>query len=154
MKLTYKRILILFSVALNIGFLIMALFQAYQHTIYPKEQQRWKELMIIVRELNLPDAKAARAMETIARFRERMDSIETELKQARMEVLDLLAQTGPIDKERLHSLVQAAEMFSQKKRSMFEAHVIELRQVLGNGDGARFFIRLKEHIESKHAAHG
>lgn len=152
MKLIHKRILILFSVALNIGFLVMAVFQAYHHPIPPKEQ-RWTELMTIVRELNMPEAKAARAIATMSRFRDRMDGIETQLQQFQMASLNLLAQSGPIDEDRLHKLVQAAQMLSQQKRSMFETHVIELRQVMGNDDGARFFLHLKDHIASKHADH-
>ena len=153
MKLIYKRIFILFSVALNIGFLVMGGFHACHQKI-PANERRWKELMGIVRELNLPHARSAKAIENMARFRNSMDAVEIELEKARMDFLSLLGQAGPLDKEQLHRLVQSAEMFSQKKRSMFETHVIELRQILGNDSGARFFLRLKEYIASKHAVHG
>ena len=68
MNLLLKRILILFSVALNIGFVIMTLSTVHQHQTSFRERS-WQELVDIVKTLKLPPAEEDAVMETITQFR-------------------------------------------------------------------------------------
>ena len=147
MKLHYKRILILFSVALNIGFLAMAAVNTWDRV--PKDEKRWNELKGIVQELNLAREKSDKVIELMAKFRESMDAVDSDYKASRIETLDYLARVENIDQDRFHDLLQGSDRYTQKKREMFESHVMALGQLLGDTDRARLFSRLKAHYESK-----
>ena len=149
MKLVHKRIMIFFSVALNIGFLAMSIFHAYDQAV-PRKDRRWKELVAMVNELDLPDARSKQVVDLMAGFRETLDRIEKEDKRSRMETLTYLATPGPVDKERLHELLMTSALYSRKKRALFETHVMEMRRLLGDDAGPRFFSRLKTHVASSH----
>jgi len=59
-----------------------------------------------------------------------------------------LARTGPVDQDQLHRLIESAEYQEKLKNQAFEAHVLELRNQLGNEKGALFFSFLLEHIKA------
>jgi len=151
MSLVYKRILIFFSIALNIGFIAMAGFHAYDRA-RPKQERRWAELMTIVRELNLPRDKASAVTGVMADFREELDGIDAAVKVARMKTMDYLAEPGALDRERFKSLNDNSDALSGKKQQLIRAHVLEMKTVLGNEKGAEFFSRFRDHILSKRHA--
>ncbi len=148
-----KRILIIFSVALNIGFIIMAVFHSFQDTV-SKHDRHWEELMTVVRELELPESKQSQAKAAMARFRDQLTGINQQLDQAREDVMVFLTQNGPLDKRRLHQLLEVTHDLYGEKQMMFESHAIEIYRVLGDRDGARFFRSLVELKKSKHHGHG
>ena len=149
MKLLHKRILILFSVALNIGFVVVAISMAVQHS-RPYHERSWLELVGIVEQLDLPPGEEAAVLETIKAFRKIADKHDEDIKTARKMVLQLLAASGPLDRGRLHALVEAAEQEHEIKGKVFENHVADLRRQLGDEKGAEFFSRLLQHLEDKH----
>lgn len=148
MKLVYKRILIFFSVALNIGFLATALYHSVDNTL-PRKERRWQDLMAIVQDLNLPSEKAAEVTTLMAGFRDRIDALDKESRQTRMAAMDLMAAPGPLDRDELQRLMQSSQQQTLQKKEMFEAHVLQVREVLGDDKGAAFFQRLRDHIRSK-----
>ncbi len=147
MKLIYKRTLIFFSVALNIGFLVMALFHTLDRTM-TGDERRWEELTTIVRELNLTEAESERIIEIMADFRKEVSTLDETDKTARMEALDCLTRPEPLDRDHLHERMQVSTQLSRKKQELFESHVLIMRRELGNEKGAEFFSRVREHILS------
>ena len=148
MKLVYKRILIFFSVALNIGFLAAALYQNYDRVL-PRHERRWQELMTIVQELDLPSGKEAEVTGLMTRFKREMEVLDKQSRSVRKQAMALMARTGPLDRRQLHRLFQESARHSIRKKEMFEAHVLRMREVLGDEKGAEFFSRLRDHILSK-----
>ena len=148
MKLLYKRILILFSVALNIGVVIMAIALIYHHS-KPQDDRSWRELAEIVKRLDLPASQSRAALDDMRKFRSSMDNLDEGLQRARGDILRLAARSGPVDREELHRLIEAADHYSTLKGELFETHVMELRRLLGDEKGAQFFSLLQKHIESK-----
>lgn len=148
MKLVHKRILIFFSVALNLGFLAMALYHNVDRVL-PKPERRWQELMTIVEGLDLSSGKTAEVIELMAGFRKEMEALDRDNRGARIRIMDMAARPGPLDREQLHRLIQASGRYSLRKKEMFEAHIIRMRRVLGDEKGAEFFSRLRDHIRSK-----
>lgn len=148
MNLHYKRIFILFSVALNIGFVIMAMVTAYHHST-PFRKHSWHELVSIVHQLDLPETEDKVIMEILKEFRETMDNQSLNLRKARRNVISLLATAGPVDPGQFHQRIEEVLQQEQIKHEAFEAHVLELRNRLGNDNGARFFSLLLEHLKDK-----
>jgi hypothetical protein len=134
-KLLYKRILIMFSVALNIGFVIMAIFISYHH---PKsfDERSWSDITGIVQRLQLPKARAD-------------DRHQLDLRQARTDVIRSLAGNGAVDRDRLHLLLEAVSHQEKIGKEAFEAHVLDIRRQLGDEKGAEFFSLLLEHLENE-----
>ncbi len=151
MKLTYKRIGILFSVALNIGFLVMAMTMGWQQT-ESTHARSWSELVGIVERLDLPAARQKVALDNIQRFRTSIEGHNRSLHQARDTVLATLARAGALDLAQLHRSIEAVGRQEMKQAEAFEAHVIDLRRQLGDEKGALFFSILLENIKAHHAA--
>ncbi len=145
MKLVYKRIPIFFSVALNIGFLVIALFHTFDRAM-TRDERRREELTTIVRELNLTEAESERIIEIMADFRKEVTALDKADKIARMEALDCLTWPEPLDQNYLHERMQISTQLSRKKQELFESHVLIMRRELGNEKGAEFFSRVREHI--------
>lgn len=147
MKLIYKRILILFSVALNVGFVIMAGVLAYHHGP-PFRGHSGIEIAAMVQRLKLPEAQESAVLDTIEQFRAARDAQDKDLKQARDNIIRLLASAGPLDRKQLHALIEAAEHQEKRKSRVFEAHVLQLRDQLGDEKGALYFTFLLEHLKA------
>ena len=147
MKLVYKRIFILFSVALNIGFVIMSIAMAYHHS-RPFHERSWLEIVDIVDRLSLPKARENAVLATIKQFRAEFDNHHQNVRQARENIMQSLAASGPVDRDQLHRLIEAADQEEKLKNQAFEAHVLELREQLGNEKGALFFSLLLEHLKA------
>lgn len=148
MKLSHKRILILFSVALNVGFVIMAVVMMIHHpTSFHNRSKR--AMLGIVQQLNLPEDREQTVLAAIQDFRTTIDQHEAALKQARGDIVRYLSRKGPVDKQQLHGLIETAEIQEKQKSRAFEAHVIDLRKQLGDEQGAQFFSLLLAHIEAE-----
>lgn len=148
MNLLHKRMFIMFSVALNVGFVIMAVAMVYQHSISSRERS-WAEIADIVARLKLPEAREQTVLDTIGQFRSTMDKNDQDLKAARSAIIRLLAKSGPVDLDQLHGLIGAADNREKHKNEAFEAHVIQLRNQLGDEKGALFFSLLLSHLNAR-----
>lgn len=148
MTLFQKRLLVFFSIALNVGFIVMAIAMAMHHQ-KPFRERAWQDLIGIIQDLDLPAGQEDAVMTNMRQFRETMERYERDLKQARGDIIQFLASDGPVDANRLHLLIETAQSREKRKSDAFEAHVIELRNLLGNQKGARFFSLLQAHIESR-----
>lgn len=148
MTLFQKRLLVLFSVALNIGFVIMAAVMIFTHPTSQRERT-WRELVDIVHGLDLPAPEEASVIETMTRFKETMSGHDRDLKAARRDVIRLLAGSGPVDRAELQRLFATAQARENQKSDAFKAHVIELRRQLGDAKGAQFFSQLLVHLERR-----
>lgn len=147
MKLLYKRILILFSIALNVGFIIMTFTTGYHH--YRPFHKNWLKLADTVHQLDLPDSEENDVLDTIKKFRDVFDQHHLAIKQGRKEIMQVLAKTGPLDQVKLHQLLQATDQHEKRKNEIFEAHVVELRHRLGDEKGAQFFSLLLQQLDAE-----
>jgi hypothetical protein len=147
-KLFHKRLLILFSVALNIGFVIMAIVMMVSPQ--PSSSERsYRAILDIVRQLDLPEDQECSVLDTIQRFRHKMDRDHQGLKAARGNIVGCLAADGPVDRSRLDRLTQALNSGHMRRNAAVEEHFLDLRNQLGDQKGARFFTLLLKHHDAK-----
>ena len=66
-----------------------------------------------------------------------------------MNILGLLSGEGDVDRKQLTHLFRAADEQERLKQEAFHAHVLELRDQLGDEKGARFFALLLENLKAK-----
>lgn len=152
MKLFHKRLLILFSVALNIGFVIMATVMVVHHSNV-SQNRSYRTILDIVQQLNLPDDQQRTVLETIKQFRTTLNAHHAVLKTARHQIVHYLTTDGPVDRSQVHQLTEALNAAEKKKNEAFQTHFLNLRNQLDNQKGAQFFTLLLAHIEAKDQNH-
>ncbi len=145
MKLLYKRILIIFSVALNIGFLIMSGTMFINHNVRSREISKIEE---IVYSLNLTEAQKNKVMDSIHHLKSAIDKQETKINLARTDILILASKSEPLDEHQLQQLSEALNQEEIKKNALFNAQVIELRTILGDEKSAQFYSLILEHTKN------
>jgi hypothetical protein len=138
----------MFSVALNIGFVIMAITMIHHHSKSFHERS-WLDIVGIVHRLELPATKEGAVLDTITKFRVTAEKNDQDLKIAHRNIILLLARTGPLDRDQLHQLIETADHQEKRKNEAFESHVFELRNQLGNEKGPLFFSFLLKHLNDK-----
>ena len=148
MKLYPKRLLILFSVALNIGFVIMAIVMMVHHPA-ASHNRSYRAILDIVGQLNLPTGQEQTVVSTIRQFKGMLDKHHQEVKAARGNIIRFLASPGPVDRNQLHRLTEVLESKEKINNEAFERHFLELRNQLGNEKGAQFFTLLLADLEAK-----
>lgn len=148
MKLFHKRLLILFSVALNIGFVIMAIVMMVAPQT-SSSKGSYRAILDIVRQLDLPEDQERSVLDTIQQFGDKMDRDHQDLKAARGNIVRCLAADGPVDRSRLNRLTQALDSGHMRRNAAVEEHFMDLRNQLGDQKGPRFFTLLLKHHDAK-----
>ena len=147
MKLLYKRIFIFFSVALNIGFIIMALFMVVNH---PGKSTVKSGIEGLIQKLDLTETQHDDLLKSIQSLRVSVEKQEMEIKAARDNLIRVASENGPLDRRRLNELCEAIDQEETDKNRLMLTHMIEIRDLLGDEKGARFFSLLLEHLKNRH----
>ena len=150
MKLVYKRILIIFSVALNIGFLIMAGSMFFN---YNRNSHEISEIEEIVHSLNLTEAQEDKVMDSVHKLKSAIERQEAKINLARTNILTMASKPGPLDEPRLQKMIDTLNREEINKNSLFNTHVTELRTILGDEKGAEFYSSILEHTKNRAKPH-
>ena len=146
MNLLHKRILIFFSVALNIGFVIMAVFMFFNH---PGRFHGESGIEKIIQKLDLTEEQQENALKCIHRLRIAVENQEADIREARDNLIHMASKNGPLDQQRMNELCDVIDQEETDKNRLFLSHVVEMRNLLGDEKGARFYSLLLEHLENK-----
>ena len=152
MRLFHKRLLIFFSVALNIGFVAAAIVMFLYHPASRHERIR-HEIVTIVEQLDLPANKERTVLNSVTEFSTTIDGLDRDLRQVRGDVIRVLAKEGPLDTDRFNGAVDTVESYEKKKVRAFAAHMMDMRSQLGDEKGALYFSLLLDHLEEKAQNH-
>lgn len=147
MNFTAKRLLVMFSVALNIGFVIMAVILVYNH---PKPfHPDAKMLLKILSNLDLP----ADVEKSVAASMEKMETDHRnfiwKLHQARNKALTLLSRPEPVDKKRFEMLNDGIIEIMIQQNHVIHEHLLSIRSQMGDEKGARFFSEILKQVEKR-----
>jgi hypothetical protein len=147
-NLTFKRLFIIFSVALNVGFIVTAIIVLVYHPIDPLERRlAYKEKAL--KGLNLNSDQENMMLAEIRSFHQKFDKTRQGFKVFRSRILSILAAPGPLDSQRIEAVGDEIQQRQDQIRQMAFHHVLTLRQQLGEENGARFFQALKKKVESE-----
>lgn len=142
MNTAFKRILIIFSVALNIGFVVMAACHHFGIHPEPRDERHWKELMTIVEEMTLPKAQETELLKSMTEFKKKVEIVNRQIRQARKDTLIFLSKALPLDEQLLHGTFEKTNSLYQERQKLFESHIVRLHQILGEEKGVYFFQRI------------
>jgi hypothetical protein len=150
MKLIYKRIFIIFSVTLNIGVIIMAGLLFFHNSKRFHENPGIED---VVYALNLQKDQESRVLECIRRFRVEIEKQDEKSNAVRDSLVRLASKPGPLDQDMLNRLNETMTKEEINKNALFKAHVIELRNLLGDEKGAQFYTLLQDYIKNINRPH-
>lgn len=141
MKNYSKHLWGVFSVALNIGFIVAAVFIYYHH---PSSAHHGylSHARILVKELRLPASQQEELSDCLERFEREIYSVGGEYHQIQTDILTLLSAQGDLDMEKLDEIYARQGVLSRKKRDIVRNHLVLMRKLLGNEKSAQFFPRL------------
>ena len=133
-----KRILIMFSVALNLGFIITASVLYINHP--PRPHQRYRAIAHkTIEQLNLPPAQYTDTKAYIKQFEDQLEATIRALHQSRTDILLVLSKPGALDQQQYEVVTEILSQHAIKKRHLISRHLLQLRQKLGDEKGAQFF---------------
>ncbi len=148
MNFNTKRILVIFSVALNIGFVVMAVILALNH---PKRFRPNQEMRIeILSHLNLPEELEKSVIASMETVEASHKDFKRNLYQARNKGLTLLARPGPLDQAQFEQTNNEIVEIMALQNNSIRDHLVEIRQMLGDEKGARFFGEILEESRKHH----
>ncbi len=148
MNTAFKRILIIFSVALNIGFVVMAACHHFGILPEPRDERHWKELMRIVEEMTLPKAQETELLKSMTEFKKKVEIVNRQIRQAKEDSLIFLSKALPLDEHLLHGRFEKTNRLYRERQTLFESHIVRLHQILGEEKSVYFFRRILENKKS------
>lgn len=148
MSIAVKRVLILFSVALNIGFIASCAWNYFQPS-ESRSQRRWNELMVTVDELKLGPAQKEETLKCLSEFKDNYKALKKRIRQSRHEEILFLADPASLDPVQFEKLSKKAVTLTREKQNMYQSHVMELNRIMGDEQRACFFNHLLENKEKR-----
>ncbi len=142
-----KRILIMFSVALNIGFIITAIVLYYTHPPRPHHRYRAYAQEALQR-LNLPPEQHKDVTMYMDLFKEQIDATMQALHLARTDMLMVVSNAGPLDQKKFDETNAALNLLAEQKNQEIRHHVLRMRKQLGDDKGAQFFSEMLTKVKT------
>lgn len=152
MNLTMKRLLILFSVSLNIGFVA---FTAYN--VLHKPPSRWQMFETMFTEslakTSAPPEALAMAWAERNRFADQIFALKDVSRRTKLERLELFAAKGPLEMERMQANSDKHMSIYADRDALLQRHFLNLREILGDEQSVVFFTELHARLGAKYENH-
>jgi hypothetical protein len=146
-NITAKRFWVMFSVALNIGFVIVAVVLLYKHL--PPFRDHAKMSQEIIYRLDLPADVEKSVIASMEKMETAHRNFVWRLHQARNETITLLSRPEPVDKKRFEMLNDGIIELMIQENHVIREHLIEIRSQMGDEKGARFFSEMLKQVEKR-----
>jgi Spy/CpxP family protein refolding chaperone len=146
-SLTLKRILILFSVAMNLGLFLFAVYFLVVEKADKREGRKGLH-MSFYHKLDLPPEQTADIQKLVREYAEDQKKMRRENKGLEKELIDLLMEKEP-DRQRLDQVLdQMASLKRRREEQTFE-HLMKVRSLLTEEQAQRMFSSLLSHAEKE-----
>ncbi len=141
MKNSTKNIALVFSVALNIGFIVAVIFIYFNHPATNHYGYLGRADKII-QAMDLPAEKRSELQNCLEQFEEEISFFGNSYRQIQIEILTLLAAPKQFDEAALEAVYVRQGEMSQKKRDIVKKHLVLMRKLLGSENSSHFFSSL------------
>lgn len=146
MSLTLKRVLILFSVSLNIGFIVYAVWAYMDDPVSRYKAHATIAGEALARTQAPPDVKQA-AQRAIGDFDREISRLHEKMRQSRLRTIGLMAQPGDLPLIELEQVRLDHERMLLERTAMLNSHLINLRQILGPEASQTYFRELRDRLK-------
>lgn len=147
MTFNAKRLLIMFSVALNIGFVIMAAIFVYNrpHSFH----EFFEAQAATLSRLEVPPVLEHAILDSLRQMEASHKAFVNQLHQARQEAMTMLATPAPVDLKRYDEIGDSISEIIIERNRLVHNHLIEIRKQLGDEKGAVFYQAMLKEIEQR-----
>jgi hypothetical protein len=146
-SVTAKRVLIIFSVTLNVGFLIMAAILVIQHPPLPHSSAKMR--IEALERLNLPESEESHIIAAMDKMEADHDDFKRRLHLAINTSIALLAKSEPVDEERFLELNEKVVNLMTRQNLAVRERLLDIRRRLGDENGARFFTDMLKQVAKR-----
>jgi Spy/CpxP family protein refolding chaperone len=149
-NMKWKRLLILFSIALNIGFVAHGaghfILQEQGRPDHDGFSAKGMENAYYHR-LNLSDHQHDRVDTLLSRYAVRQRELKQANKQAHVDLSRLLAGYKECDRPALLETIERMANIKKERELLTAEHLLEVKAVLNEQQAGRLFARLQEVVE-------
>ena len=146
MKNSVKHIGIVFSVALNVGFIVAAIFVYFNHP-FVRHNGYLASAEQIIQKMDLSAQQHKELKGCLEQFKQEIASVGGAYRQTRTEMLTLLATADELDEERFDTVcLNMANIFS-KKQEIMKKHLFAIRTAIGKEKSSVFFSGLLQRFK-------
>ena len=138
---TKKHILMIFSIALNIGFIVAAVFIYYNHPATSRSGYLTFAREII-KELDLPAELNEEIKTGLELFRKDIASTGSQLQQLQNKILKVLSASRKLNEDELSEIYAGQDVLFQQKHKIVRDHLLMMKSKLGDEKSSRFFSEL------------
>lgn len=152
MNLTLKRVLIFFSVSLNIGFLFYSTYSYFEGT-----KSRFKTHDMIGYEIlghtHIETAIKEKAMIIIDDFNNDLLSLNKKIIMSKLELLVFYAEPEKLFNEGIKGKREKYMKLLKDQNELIHEHFLQMRRILGTNASREFFNELHEHMDRHLSRH-
>jgi hypothetical protein len=148
-SVTAKRVIIIFSITLNVGFLIMAAILTTHHPPRPRSHRSAKMRLEALERLDLPEAVETHIIAAMNEMEADNIDFKRRLHLAINTSIALLAKPEPVDEKRFLELNDKVVDLMTRQNQAIREHLLDIRQRLGDENGARFFTEILKQVEKR-----
>lgn len=148
MTLHAKRIWILFSVALNIGFVITAIVLFYTNPPPMTHPHYHAYARKALAQLDLAPEQEKAVLENMDRFRDLRNNVDRDFHKVRSRMLSLLSLPGPLDHVQFDAIGKQVAQLETRKHECIRQHILDMRNRLGDEKGAEFFAAILAQVQT------
>ena len=147
---TTKRILILISVCLNLGFIIIAGVGYLSHSFSDSRHlpRSLRHIKVFDR-LSLSPNQQTKIDQLVKEHLEKMGKVQGRVTAEKLAFLSLLELTARSEKDRLEAHIERIQRLEQDKEDVKLRHLVEIREVLTDEQSRKFFGMIAEHIKKR-----
>ena len=146
MNLTLKRVLIFFSLSLNIGFIVYSTYGYFEGT-----KSRFKTHDMIGYEIlehaHLAASVKEKALAAIDEFNNSLLLLNKEIITSKLELLALYAEPEKLFNEGIEGKKEKYINLLSRQNVLIHQHFLQMRQTLGTDGSREFFSELHEHMD-------
>lgn len=146
MKNSVKHFGIVFSVALNVGFIVAAVFVYFNHPSV-RRGGYLASAEQIVKKMDLSAQQYEELKGCLEQFKREIAPVGSAYRQTRTEILTLLAADDELDEERFDVVcLNMADIFG-KKQEIMKKHLFAIRTAIGKEKSSVFFSGLLQRFK-------
>ncbi len=137
----FRQILIAFSVALNVGFIVAALVIYWNHpsgSHYRYSPNAKK----IVNTSNLSLEQKEHLTKCLEQFTRQMSAVGNDLHQSQVDMLKILSAPGSLDHDAFDKAYARQDILWKEKHAMLRDHLLLMRKELGDDKSTWFFSKI------------
>ncbi len=137
----FKQILVVFSGALNVGFIVAALVIYWNHPSGSHHRYSTNAKKI-VNTSNLSLEQKENLTKFLEEFTQQMSSAGKDLHQSQVDMLKILSAPGPLDYDAFDNTCARQSLLWKEKHQMLRDHLLLMRKELGDDKSTWFFSQI------------